>query len=142
MPKLVHTSRRRRRTRGQSMVEFALVVPVFLLILCGIMDFGFILYSRMNVINAAREGARAATLMAGESVGAIAGRAEAVADASSGGIGVTTNVSCEDSCKAGKAVTVTVSHTHRVFFPLLFGTSIPMSSTVQMIMEETGTGNP
>ena len=40
------------------MVEFALVLPLFLLILAGILDFGFLLYSRMTVINAAREGAR------------------------------------------------------------------------------------
>ena len=42
------------------MVEFALVLPVFLLILAGILDFGFMLYTRMGVINASREGARAA----------------------------------------------------------------------------------
>ncbi len=122
------------------MVEFALVLPVFLLVLCGILDFGFVLYSRMTVINAAREGARAATLMAGESVGAIQGRAQAEADAASGGMPVTTTVTCENSCKAGASVTVTVTHNHRMFFPLLFGSTVPMSSTVQMVMEETGTG--
>ena len=46
------------------MVEFALIFPVFMLILAGILDFGFMLYSRMNVINAAREGARAAVTAA------------------------------------------------------------------------------
>ena len=32
--------RRRKRTRGQALVEFALVIPIFLLVLCGILDFG------------------------------------------------------------------------------------------------------
>lgn len=123
------------------MVEFALVVPVFLLILCGILDFGFLLYSRMTVISAAREGARAATLMAGESVGAIQGRAQAEANAAAGGLPVSTSVTCENSCKPGASVTVTVTNSHRMFFPLLFGTAIPMSSSVQMVMEETGTGS-
>ncbi len=36
------------------------MLPVFLLILSGLLDFGFMLYSRMTVISAAREGARAA----------------------------------------------------------------------------------
>ena len=45
------------------MVEFALVIPVFLLVLCGILDFGFMLFSRMTVINAAREAARAAAIV-------------------------------------------------------------------------------
>lgn len=133
-------SRGRRRTRGQSLVEFALVVPIFLLLLCGILDFGVVLYSRMTVINAAREGARVATLMAGESVGDITSKARDTANNAAGGLDVSTSVSCENSCKAGAFVTVTVSHDHRVFFPLLFGTSIPMSSTVKMVMEETGTG--
>lgn len=134
-------SRRRRRTRGQSLVEFALVVPIFLLLLCGILDFGVVLYSRMTVINAAREAARAATLMAGDGPTAIASRAEDTAESAAGGLDITTAVACQNSCKAGNFVTVTVSHDHRVFFPLLFGTSIPMSSTVRMVMEETGTGS-
>ncbi len=36
------------------------MLPVFLLILSGILDFGFMLNARMTVISAAREGARAA----------------------------------------------------------------------------------
>ena len=52
--------RRRNRQSGQSLVEFALVLPVFLLILAGIIDMGFMFYSRITVINAAREGARSA----------------------------------------------------------------------------------
>ena len=41
------------------------------MILSGIMDMGFLLYSRMTVINAAREGARVATIMTEESDNAI-----------------------------------------------------------------------
>jgi Flp pilus assembly protein TadG len=123
------------------LVEFALVIPIFLLILCGIMDFGFVLYSRMTVINAAREGARAATLMAGEGLGAITGTAEAEADAAAAGLAVTTDVTCEGACEGGDSVTVTVSYDHHAFFPFLFGATIPVSSQVQMVMEETGTGS-
>ena len=69
------------------MVEFALVLPVFILILAGILDFGFLLYSRMTVINASREGARAAvTVSDGTTVPAVAtGAATAVASSLSGG---------------------------------------------------------
>jgi Flp pilus assembly protein TadG len=132
-------ARARRRRNGQSLVEFAITLPIFLLILCGILDFGVILYSRMTVINAAREGARATTLMAGESQAAIQARAADRAEAAAGGLGVTTSTTC-GACKAGDFVTVTVRYDHHAFFPLLFGTSIPMSSTVQMVLEETGTG--
>lgn len=48
----------RRGERGQATVELALVVPVLLLILFGIMEFGRIFSSYLIVTNAAREGAR------------------------------------------------------------------------------------
>ena len=51
-------SRFRKRTDGMSAVEFALLLPVMLLIVCGIMDFGN-LYFQLHVANeAAREAAR------------------------------------------------------------------------------------
>ena len=44
---------------GQSLVEFAMVLPLFLVLLFGLVDFGRAFYSWMIVTNAAREGARA-----------------------------------------------------------------------------------
>src|SRR6476620_8735411 len=49
---------KRHRSRGQSLVEFALVLPVFLLILMGIVDFGMAVYKFNGVSQAAREIAR------------------------------------------------------------------------------------
>ena len=49
-----------RDRRGQSMVEFALVLPIFVLILVGIFDFGRAIYAFNTISNAAREGARLA----------------------------------------------------------------------------------
>ena len=45
--------------RGQAMVEFAIVVPVFLLILVGILEFGFLMNHDLTIQYATREGARA-----------------------------------------------------------------------------------
>lgn len=53
---------------GQDLVETALTMPVFLLLLIGIIEFGFILFAYNSVANVAREGAR---------FGVIAGRTEA-----------------------------------------------------------------
>jgi Flp pilus assembly protein TadG len=44
---------------GQALVEFALVLPILLLILLGILEFGIIFYNKAMVTNASREGARA-----------------------------------------------------------------------------------
>ncbi|HVL54837.1 MAG TPA: TadE/TadG family type IV pilus assembly protein [Vitreimonas sp.] len=54
--------RRRRPRRGQSLVEFALVLTPFLLVLLGIVQFGFIFNSYVTMTNAAREGARTGTI--------------------------------------------------------------------------------
>jgi hypothetical protein len=48
--------------RGQSLVEMALILPVFLLILIGIFDGGRLVFAYHTVNNAAREGGREATV--------------------------------------------------------------------------------
>ncbi len=52
----------RRRESGQAMVEFALVLPILLAVLCGIIDFGWLYYNQLTLTNAAREGARYAVI--------------------------------------------------------------------------------
>jgi hypothetical protein len=44
---------------GQSLVEFAFVLPILLLLMVAIIDFGIVFYTQMAVSNAAWEGARA-----------------------------------------------------------------------------------
>lgn len=43
------------------MLEFALVLPMLLLLICGMMDFGFAFSNRLAVTNGARDGVRFAT---------------------------------------------------------------------------------
>lgn len=50
--------RARSRTLGQALVEFALVAPIFLLLLFAIIEFGWYVYSVQALNQAAREGAR------------------------------------------------------------------------------------
>ena len=49
-----------RRHSGQSMIEFALLAPVFFLLLLGTMDLGRGIYIYNTISDAAREGTRAA----------------------------------------------------------------------------------
>ena len=55
-------TRSRRDEKGAELIEFALVVPILLLLVAGIVDFGFMFQRYEVVTNAAREGARTATL--------------------------------------------------------------------------------
>lgn len=49
---------RQRRQRGAAAVEFALVLPILLLILLGIIDFGLYFYNDLQLTHAARDAAR------------------------------------------------------------------------------------
>jgi len=51
-----------RRQRGAAALEFALVAPVLLLMMLGMIDFGLRLDAEAVVVNAARDGARVASL--------------------------------------------------------------------------------
>ncbi len=56
---------RNRRRRGQTLVEFALVLPIFLFILFALIDVGRYVYLNSTLSQAAREGARVASVEAG-----------------------------------------------------------------------------
>ena len=52
------------RSRGQALVEFALVIPIFLLLLFGLVDFGRVVFAQQAITQGAREGARMALVAA------------------------------------------------------------------------------
>ena len=56
------TVRNARRDRGAAAVEFALLLPVLLLLVFGLIDFGRALNAQITLTQAAREGARLAAL--------------------------------------------------------------------------------
>jgi Flp pilus assembly protein TadG len=47
-----------RGRRGSSAIEFALTLPILLVILAGILEYGWYLFQMTNVIHALRDGAR------------------------------------------------------------------------------------
>ncbi|MGI6358032.1 MAG: TadE/TadG family type IV pilus assembly protein [Bacillota bacterium] len=59
-------NRWREDRRGQAMVEMAIVLPLLLLVLMGIIDFGRIYHGYLTVTTAAREAARQAALGAND----------------------------------------------------------------------------
>ncbi|HEX4898618.1 MAG TPA: TadE/TadG family type IV pilus assembly protein [Candidatus Limnocylindrales bacterium] len=54
-----------RRQRGQGLVEFALVLPIFTAVLLGMIEVGRVVWANNAVANAAREGARYAAVHGG-----------------------------------------------------------------------------
>jgi Flp pilus assembly protein TadG len=92
------SSSRKTSDRGTAAVEFALIVPVLLLIIFGIIDFGRALNAQISLTGAAREGVRLAAL--GYSNAEIEARVAAAAPSLSG---ITTTV--VESCPPGAGPT-------------------------------------
>lgn len=69
---------RRHRDRGAAAVEAALVIPILLMIIFGIIDFGRMLNAQLGITEAAREGARVSSF--GGDVGDVRDRVDRVID--------------------------------------------------------------
>jgi TadE-like protein len=72
--------------RGQALVEFALALPVLLVIFMGLFDFGRAVFAYNSVSNAAREGARVAIVDQTVVGGVPAGATEAANQATALGL--------------------------------------------------------
>lgn len=55
-----------RRSRGQGIVEFALILPLLLLVVMGTIEFGYVLTVYTGLFNAAREGVRVGVVQPGD----------------------------------------------------------------------------
>ena len=99
------------RDRGATAVEFALLLPVLLLLVFGIIDLGRALNAQITLTQAAREGARLAAL----SQANVVSRTQAAATGLSG---VTVTVT---ACPSGGA---TADATVQVSYPFTFATPL------------------
>jgi Flp pilus assembly protein TadG len=131
-------SRKTARDRGAAAVEFALLLPVLLLILFMIIDAGRALNAQITLTQAAREGARLAAL--GQPTSTVVSSTQSAA---TGLTGVTVQVT---GCAAGagptSSATVSVSYSFSFITPIgavagLFGgtsSNSPLTLTAQGVM--------
>ncbi len=105
----------RARDRGAAAVEFALVLPLLLLLVFGIIDFGRLLNAQLTLTQAAREGVRLAAL--GYSNADVQARAAAAAPGLSDVI-VTVAASCPPGAGPAADAQVNVSYTFSFITPV------------------------
>ncbi|WP_145282742.1 TadE family protein [Pirellulimonas nuda] len=101
--------RRTDRRRGAAVTEFAIVAPVFFLVILGMIEFGRMAMVQQVITNAAREGARIAVLD-GATKNKVTQRVAdylVSAGVNSATVGVTPDP--PDSAKYGESVSVSVS---------------------------------
>jgi len=103
--------------RGQSLLEFALLLPVLLLILAGVLDLGRLFFSHVAVTDAAAEGVAYAAIHPNDSAGIIER-----ARTSSGGLIEIEEDMVEIDCpnvSPGEPITVTVRYTFTLATPFV-----------------------
>lgn len=118
---------------GQSLVEMALLLPILLLLMVGMLDLGRAFYAYITITNAAREGARYAASHPTDDSSSIAA---AVAEAASSGYTISSsNVSLNSghSIQPGDPITVTVSVNYSLLSSYVIKSgSIPLSASTSM----------
>jgi Flp pilus assembly protein TadG len=104
-----------RNERGQTMVEFALVLPILLVLLLGIFQFGVAFNNYVTLTDAVRAGARKAAVSRNASNPSADCRAQVLA--AKGGLDaaqLSMNLSCTSSWAAGSDVTVTADYPYSI----------------------------
>jgi Flp pilus assembly protein TadG len=104
---LIKTKQKLENQQGQTMAELALVLPVLLVLLLGIAQFGVAFNNYISLTDAVRAGARKAAVSRSASDPAGACRAQVIASA--GSLNTTElarNLSCTSSWSPGADVTV------------------------------------
>ncbi len=127
-------SRHRSQEKGQSLVEFALLLPVLLLIICGLLDMGRAVYTYTVLSHSAHEGARQAVI-ADNPTEVIINAAIQTA--------VAVNLQPSDvqivgNREPGTEVTVIVSYQFNLITPMIaqiVGDSLALSAAATMIVD-------
>jgi Flp pilus assembly protein TadG len=131
-----------KRQDGQAVVEFVVILPVLLLVLMAIYQFGQVFVNYMDVTSAAREGARkAATSRTAGSCAtvdalAIASAKAAGSDLNPATLGVTVGRTCTSNAYAqGSDVVVTATYPYSISIMGMVVTSGTLTSATTMRVE-------
>lgn len=109
--------RLRKGEHGQALVEMALVLPLFFLLLFGVIEMGRVGYAYITVSNAAREGGRVATIGGTDTaINSSIKNAAVSLDPASLSITITP---LQIQRQSGQAVTVQVTYPVQLIIPII-----------------------
>lgn len=117
---------KKRRTfweNGAALVEFALVLPVLLILLFGVIDFGRLAFTQINLNEAVQEGSIYASTHPNDPSGSII-RVVGSVDSPTIAAG-TVSVSCE-----GDVIKVSIAHPVTTITPLLLPDTVTLTASV------------
>lgn len=101
--------------KGQSLVEFALLIPLLIIILMAIIEFGFMFNAYITISNASREGARLGSL-GGSDAAVIERVADTTDHLNQGDMTVTVTPALRSR---GDMITVEVNYDYQLITPII-----------------------
>ena len=128
----------RRDRRGAAVVEFALVAPIFFLLVFGMIEYGRMVMVQQILTNASREGARRAVLDGSTTAGVVNSVTSYLQSSSITGatVTVTTSAPVAPDYANGMTVTVTIPFSQVSWLPSpMFLQTYQMSSSTTMRQE-------
>lgn len=126
-----------RGERGQAAFEFLLILPLFVLFILLLIDFGIVMYGYVSVANAAREGARFASVNCETGTCSLEDIRDRTIERSSGFITDHAEVTVSSAGEArGDSVAVTATRDHQFLF--IPGARFDITSCAAMRYERDG----
>jgi Flp pilus assembly protein TadG len=131
---------RRKKQAGASLVEFALLAPLFVVLLFGLVEFGLSIYDKGVITNASREGARYGVIYCTPRKTTAAIKTQVQSYLTKSGFSDTATINVTGAGGAsGSTLTVSVSYPYHFqvlpdFVPSLAGTTTLKSDAI-MLME-------
>ncbi len=129
-------------SRAQATVEFALVLPVFMLLTAGTIQFGQVFFAYAQLLQATQEGARYGAVLHRTDNEIIARVRQVSPGGATDNVTVATTVSPTNSGTvsaanraAGNVLTVTASHTQGLVIPFFAIRTIPLTGRTSMVVE-------
>jgi Flp pilus assembly protein TadG len=132
--------RKKKREKGQSLVEFAVSVVILLLLLSGIVDLGRLLFQYISMRDAAQEGATYGIIEPTDCNGIVTRTAGLLSDPTNINVGVTINgttcasADASDACGGNEIIVTVTNPTFHITMPflgtILGGQNIPVTTRI------------
>jgi len=122
-----------RSSDGQSLVEFALVLPFLMILILGMIEFGWILNGKITLTSAAREGARVAVIYESATDASTAVQSAVSKSAESSSLTAVTTVTTFD--EGTKSAIVNANAKIKPIIGLFFSGDVDLSAKAEMRIE-------
>lgn len=131
--------------RGQGLIEFALALPVLLLLVIGVLDFGMAFFVKVQLENSAREGANYMVFHHTDDDKFDKSKSSVQLEGQNGGIVINSaditvtclksdDVTVDSNCSSGSIAAVTARYTMPLAFDFLRNGSLRLTGDARMLI--------